>query len=337
MSDSGHLLDALRGRQPDDEDPERRLASQWSQVPGGPSSIEREAALRRARLRRPAGNGGEADGGELRSAEVAPSSGAYAPEAEPTEVKRTRIAAAPEPTRPRADEPKRGAFGRLGSFGSAVASAFAAGRSSGEVPVAPARGAGAAPDASGAVAAPASAPARGAKPPTRGKVQLSHSEALLFVLVALVVVLSAYVIGKNTAGETLAGERPPALSRTEGDGVTPKPVAIERRPIVVPPQPEPKPVVPPSASESWGVSIAWYRERAEAEKQAGVLQKSLGLEQLPIVFDRQVGSTTQHHVVAGKFDKKEDPALAALLQKIRTFALSGDRKPYARSAELVSF
>ncbi|MBK9384781.1 MAG: hypothetical protein IPN34_08210 [Planctomycetes bacterium] len=338
MSDSGHLLDALKGRQPEDEDPEHRLASQWRSTGDEPSSVEREAAARRARFRRPASSAeaasAEAAYAEAMEASVEDADAVLAAAEEAGEVRRTRIVAAPEATRPKADEPKRGAFAGLGAMRQAMSSALGGGRARGSAK-------GSAPVAVAELPSERLAPAprpSGAK--ARGKVQLSHSEALLFVLVALIVVLSAYVIGKNGTGEAQAGG-PAPLSRVAEDGPKPKdPKDKNPKEIVVPaPAPEPGPVNPPAplAKVSWGVRITSYLDKAEAEKQLGVFQKGLAAGETLQLVERANARGSEFHLFVGQSEKKEDPALAALLEKFRTFAHKDGRKPYARSAEIQSF
>jgi hypothetical protein len=321
MSDSGHLLDALKGRPPEDEDPEHRLASQWAHTPDEPSSIQREAAARRARFRRPAGS---SDGTAAEANAVPAEPEAASPMEEAGEVRRTRIVAAPEATRPKADEPKRSAFAGIGAMRQAVSSALGGGRAKASAPVAVAE---AAPERSAPAARTSSA-----KP--RGKVQLSHSEALLFVLVALIVVLSAYVIGKNGAGEAQAGS-PALLSRVAESGGGLKPESPKTNPEPKPEPPAPQPV--PEAKVAWGIRITSYADKTEAEKQLGVFQKGLASGETLTLVERPGSRGPEFHLFAGRSEKKDDPALAALLEKFKTFARADGRKPYARSAEIQSF
>ncbi|MBL8901226.1 MAG: hypothetical protein JNM84_26600 [Planctomycetes bacterium] len=339
MSDSGHLLDALKGRQPDDDDPEHRLASQWLNAAEGPSSIEREAAARRARFRRPASSAeaGEADAGAAEEhgapLEAVP---AALPAEESGEVRRTRIVAAPEATRPKADEPKRSAFAGLGAMRQAVSSALGSGRAKATPAAAPA----AAPASERSSASPR---ASAAKP--RGKVQLSHSEALLFVLVALIVVLSAYVIGKNGTRESQAGA-PSLLSRVAPEGGPGGGEKGDPKQKVDPPTPPPGPEEGPEGPKknpeaqpaaAWGVRVTSYADKAEAEKQAGVFREGLAAGEEITLVERPGRRGPEYHLFVGRSEKKEDPALAALLEKFRTVARNGGQKPYARSAEIQGF
>lgn len=320
---SGHLLDALKGRQPDDDDPEQRLASRWRAASAEGSPEESEPEPRRSRFRR-SGEAIDPEATEL---------GEPSPE-ELAAVKRTRVTSAPEATRGKADAPKPGALKRLGGMSRALASGFRGGREGAaaelEAPVEAAAGRKTTAEAGhGRVVAS-----------DRRKVQLTHSEALLFVLVALVVVLSAYVIGKNSAGTADAGERPPTLSSNVKDPGSQGRVDPGTRV----PGPPPNPNVddknassggtPPAPAVVFGVRVTSYVDAEEAAKQAQVFREDLVPTGVPVEVIEREG---EFHLMVGRADKKDDPSLAALVDQFKNFARRSGLKPYAKSVEIQSF
>jgi len=328
---SGHLLDALKGRQPDDDDPEQRLASQWRAKPEEAApSAENVESFRRSRWRRSSESAAEEVEGD-----GSPSADAYEASGETAgAVRRTRITTAPGATRAKTDAPRRSsAMERL----SGIRRAFATGFNPGSAKRSAAH------PASSAERDPVAKDHRAA-PVSRIKrtVQLTHSEALLFVLVALVVVLSAYVVGKNSSGDD--GQVPPALSnskRAELDlrrkDAAAQPQVQDPKENSAKPAVTPDPAAPPAPAEAWGVRVTSYGDKDEAEKQREVFRSGLAKgSPVEIVEGQGPGGAPEFHLMVGRAAKKDDPALAALADQFRTLAL-GSKKPYARSVDIRSF
>ncbi|MCI0588463.1 MAG: hypothetical protein L0323_16655 [Planctomycetes bacterium] len=156
-------------------------------------------------------------------------------------------------------------------------------------------------------------------------ISLPHptTQSLLLVLAGVVVMVVAYGVGfwrGRNAGSTppdlsTAARVPDLLDRVGDEPVPPKPIA-----------PNPPPAKSPSGL-GWVVQLVSYEKSPKNETLALHVKDELTKAGLPHAGAWEVGG--MFVVTVGSFATKDDPALAALLARVKEMPFEREKAPFA--------